>query len=116
MLPRSTKAPSRLEYHLLLALAERPLHGYLLAETIEEESGGALVARAGSLYRVIARLMAAGLLVEVELVEGRPNPGLPRREYALTAAGRKALTAETRRLERTAAVARHRLGLARGRP
>ena len=43
---------SLLEYHLLLALASGPLHGYAIAERVAAESSGALQPRAGSLYRV----------------------------------------------------------------
>jgi DNA-binding PadR family transcriptional regulator len=109
------EGPSPLEYHLLLALAGGPLHGYALAEAIAAESRGAIAPRAGSLYRVLARLVAAGLVVETA-TDAEPHPGLPRRAYALTAAGRRAFAAETRRLEQTVAVARQRLTPARGRP
>ena len=43
------------------------------------------------------------------------HPGVPRRYYALTAAGRRALGAEAARLRAAAAMAEKRLGLARGR-
>ena len=72
--------------------------------------------RAGSLYRVIARLVTARWVVETEPAgEPPPHPGLARRYYALTAAGKRALAAEAQRLERTAAVAQERLRVVRGR-
>jgi PadR family transcriptional regulator len=105
-----------LEYHVLLALAAGPLHGYAIKDAVAAESDGALTPRAGSLYRVIARLLAARLLVEVHPGPAAPpHPGVPRRYYTITAAGRRALSAEALRLQRTAAVAQKRLGLARGR-
>jgi PadR family transcriptional regulator PadR len=109
---------SSLEYHLLLALAGGPLHGYAIAERIDAESGGTLKPRAGSLYRVIARLVTLGLVAEsgAEPRDEVAHPGLARRYYALSARGRRALADETQRLKRTAAVAEKRLGLAaRGR-
>ena len=106
---------SLLEYHLLLALASGPLHGYAIAERVAGESSGALQPRAGSLYRVIARLVGLGLVAESEAEPQVAHPGLARRYYALTARGRHALADETQRLKRTAAVAEKRLGLARGR-
>jgi len=106
---------SLLEYHLLLTLASGPLHGYAIAERIAAESSGALQPRAGSLYRVIARLIASGLLAESDGEAKQAHPGLARRYYTLTGAGRRALADETRRLKHTAAVAEKRLGLARGR-
>jgi DNA-binding PadR family transcriptional regulator len=64
---------------------------------------------------VIARLMGAGLVVESEAEKEAPHPGLARRYYALTGAGRRLLAEEARRLKQAAAVAEKRLGLARGR-
>jgi DNA-binding PadR family transcriptional regulator len=106
---------SLLEYHVLLALASGALHGYAVAERVAEESAGTLQPRAGSLYRVIARLIGAGLVVESEAADETPHRGLARRYYALTGAGRRSLAAEARRLKEAAAVAEKRLGLARGR-
>lgn|SRR5512147_917603 len=104
-----------LEYHVLLALAAGPRHGYAIKDAVAAESGGVLTPRAGSLYRVIARLLSTRLVTEVEPADAPPHPGVPRRYYAITAAGRRALSAEAQRLERIASVAQKRLGLARGR-
>jgi DNA-binding PadR family transcriptional regulator len=107
---------STLEFHVLLALASAPLYGYAIKDAVATESAGALTPRAGSLYRVLARLMTSGLVAEGKPAdEPEPHPGLARRYYALTAAGRKALAAEAARLKRTAAVAEKRLRLAQGR-
>jgi PadR family transcriptional regulator, regulatory protein PadR len=109
-------APSNLEYHVLLALAGGPLHGYALAAAVAEESGGTVRPRAGSMYRVIARLMNTGLVDEAEPAERvDPHPGLARKYYALTAAGRAALQAESRRLRDAVTLAERRLREARGR-
>jgi len=51
---------SPIEYHVLLALVDGPLYGYAIKGRVEEDSDGALAPRAGSLYRIIARLMSAG--------------------------------------------------------
>lgn len=105
-----------LEYHVLLALAAGPRHGYAIKDAVAAESAGAIAPRAGSLYRVVARLLTARLVAEVEPGADAPShPGVPRRYYALTAAGRRALGAEAARLRAAAAMAEKRLGLARGR-
>ncbi|HYC33882.1 MAG TPA: helix-turn-helix transcriptional regulator [Gemmatimonadales bacterium] len=105
---------SGLEYHVLLALAGGPLHGYAVKQRVESESDGSLAPQPGSLYRVIARLITAGLVAETEPArEPEPHPGLARRYYALTAAGRRALAAEARRLKGAAALAEKRLRTAR---
>jgi DNA-binding PadR family transcriptional regulator len=105
---------NRLDYHVLLALAAGPLHGYAVKQRIEEESGGGLTPQAGSLYRVIARLMTSGLVAETDPAGPEsPHPGLARRYYALTGAGRRALAAEAGRLKGAAALAEKRLRAAR---
>ena len=106
---------SLLEYHVLLALASGALHGYAIAERVAAESAGALRPRAGSLYRVIARLVSEGFVAESEGESDVSHPGLARRYYTLTGAGRRTLAEEARRLKQVAAVAEKRLGLARGR-
>ena len=105
---------SDLDYHVLLALAGGPLHGYAVKQRVEAESDGTVAPRPGSLYRVLARLMSAGLVTETD-PKGPlpPHPGLARRYYALTAAGRRALAAEARRLKGAAALAEKRLRAAR---
>lgn len=104
---------SNLEYHVLLALADGALYGYALKEAVVEESGGALTPRAGSLYRVLARLMSRGFVEEVEPDDPvEPHPGLDRKYYALTARGRQALGREATRLRDAAVLAEQRLGLA----
>jgi DNA-binding PadR family transcriptional regulator len=104
---------SLLEFHVLLALADGALHGWAVAERVTADSGGTQRPRAGSLYRVIARLMAAGWVAESRGGGDTPHPGLPRRYYTLTAAGRKALGEESMRLRQAAAVALKRLGTSR---
>jgi PadR family transcriptional regulator, regulatory protein PadR len=100
---------SLLEYHVLLALADGDLHGFGIAEKVAVDSGGTLEPRAGSLYRVIARLMGQGWVDETAAEDATPHPGLPRRYYGLTAAGRRTLANEAARLRQTAAVALKRL-------
>jgi DNA-binding PadR family transcriptional regulator len=108
---------STLEYHVLLAMADGPLYGYAIKDAVEHESAGALTPRAGSLYRVLARLMASGLVAEAEPAEAAPpHPGLARKYYGLTGSGRAALAAEARRLKGAAALAEERLRVAEGRP
>jgi PadR family transcriptional regulator, regulatory protein PadR len=107
---------STLEYHVLLALASGPLYGYAVKDAVAAESAGTLTPRAGSLYRVIARLMSDSLVKEAAPAgELPPHPGLARRYYALTASGRAELLAETRRIKRAATIAEKRLGVAQGR-
>lgn len=102
---------SLLEYYVLLSLASAPMHGYAIKDAVARESAGGLTPLAGTLYRVIARLMADGLVREAAAA-AEPHPGLARRYYALTAGGRRALAAETAQLKRAVALAHKRLGIA----
>jgi DNA-binding PadR family transcriptional regulator len=115
-MPETNKAALRaLEYHVLLALAEGPLYGYAIVQAVRTESDGKVAPRAGSLYRVLARLMSWGLVEEaVPSGAAEPHPGLERRYYALTRQGSNALTDEARRLRRVANLAARRLGIADG--
>lgn len=108
---------TNLEYHVLLALAEGPLYGYAIKDAIERESAGTLTPRAGSMYRVIARLMTQGWVDESDAPGSmEPHPGLARRWYGLTPHGRTALASEARRLKGAAGLAEERLRIAEGRP
>jgi DNA-binding PadR family transcriptional regulator len=103
---------STLEYHVLLALASGPAHGYAIRDAVEGESAGTLTPRPGTLYRVISRLLAEGLAYETEPEEDPgPHPGRSRRYYALSLDGRAALAKEARRLRGAAALAEERLRL-----
>jgi DNA-binding PadR family transcriptional regulator len=110
---RGALSLSLTEFHVLLALADGALHGWAIAERVAADSGGTIRPRAGSLYRVIARLMAEGCVTEKRADDATPHPGLPRRYYALTAAGRRSLEGESTRLRHAAAVAMRRLGASR---
>jgi len=101
-----------LDYHVLLALAGEPLYGYAITEAVEAESSGAVVPGAGTLYRVLARLVTWGF-VEERNGEDEAHPGRPRRWYGLTREGRRALADESRRLGEVAELAMRRLGMGR---
>lgn len=87
--------------HVLLALAEGPLHGYAVMRRVEEDSG--IEMGPGTVYGSIQRLEDQGLVRERE-----DRGGARRRVYELTPSGRKALDAEATRLARLAALAHER--------
>jgi DNA-binding PadR family transcriptional regulator len=82
---------------ILLLLAERPTYGVDLVERLEERSGGSVRLNAGSLYRLIARLVDDGLLMPNEEGPAAATPGAPRKVYAVTEDGRALLRAEAKR-------------------
>lgn len=101
------KEPMREPTFLVLtALVDAPKHGYAILEEVRQISEGRVNLRAGTLYAVLDRLRADGLL-EVdreELVNSRL-----RRYYRLTALGATQLAEETARLRRNADAATVRL-------
>lgn len=87
-------------YQILLALADRELHGYAIIREIRERTGGEVDLTASTLYGALKRLEEDGLIGEAE---GRPDPLLDdsrRRYYRVTPRGRTVARAEANRLER----------------
>lgn len=107
---------SAVDFHVLLVLARRTLHGYAILKGIEAESGSAVSPEVGSLYRVLARMMADGLVEETEAPASAPrvHRGRSRRYYRLTREGRALLKAEARRLASVVEIARNRAILPEG--
>jgi DNA-binding PadR family transcriptional regulator len=91
--------------HILLALSTEERHGYGIMKQVDRESHGKVKMGPGTLYGSIGRMMAAGLVRESDK---RPDPDLDderRIYYAITGAGRRALTAELDRYREVVAVA-----------
>jgi len=96
---------SPITYHILLALASRDRHGYLIRKDVEEQTNGSLRLGPATVYTAIRRLEDGGLIEESP---HRPDADLDdarRRYYRLTRAGRAALLAETERMQATVAFA-----------
>jgi len=84
--------------HILLALADRDRHGYAIMQEVERLTDGAARMGPGTLYGTIKRMIASGLLEELD---ERPDPELDderRRYYRATPLGRAVLAAETARM------------------
>jgi DNA-binding PadR family transcriptional regulator len=92
-------------FHILLALADRELHGYGIMKQVEVDTHGKMQMGPGTLYGSIKRMLAAGLIEESD---ERPDPILDderRRYYRLTGFGHKVLAAEMGRLSEALEVA-----------
>ncbi|MFI6601260.1 PadR family transcriptional regulator [Nonomuraea sp. NPDC050536] len=90
----------------LTALVGEPLHGYGIVQEVDRLSGGRVSLKIGSLYGVLDRLAAEGL---VELDREEAVQGRLRRYYRLTDAGAGVLEAEAARLAEHARTATARL-------
>jgi DNA-binding PadR family transcriptional regulator len=87
---------THLGFHVLLALADAPLHGYAIVRAVRERSGGAVDPGTGSFYSVIHGLSDQGLIAEADHPDGEDDR---RRYYAVTPLGRAVLRAEAARLK-----------------
>lgn len=96
---------SDLEFHVLLALGDGPLHGYAIGKDVEERSGGRLDPSTGALYQVLRRMADAGF---VTAADGPDDTDTRRKYFALTAAGKRAAAAEAARLAALVRIARKR--------
>ena len=100
---------SATDFHVLLVLTEGDLYGYAIMKAVEAQSGGTVSPEIGSLYRVLARLMAIGLVTEVGgPAAGETHRGRPRKYYAITPQGREVARAEAARLSQLVDLARGR--------
>lgn len=77
------------ELLVLAQLEEEPRHGYDIAMRIEQRSNGAVVFNVASLYPILYRLEAQGIISGWWVEQAGQRR---RRFYKLTAAGRKKLT------------------------
>jgi len=79
-----------IQFLLLRILYEQPMHGYQLLEEIERRSAGCHKVEPGSLYTILRRLEAGGL---VKSKWEKTNAGPDKRVYKVTDDGAKALQA-----------------------
>ena len=111
MSARKSPAPAPLEPHwfqILLALADRDLHGLAVMNDVLERTGGRMRLWPGMLYRALGRLADMNLVVEIEPPDGAAAAGGRPRFFRITAAGRRACAAEAERLAGFVEVARRK--------
>jgi len=101
-MPKMTEAA----FLVLTALVREPRHGYGIVREVEELSEGRVQLKIGTLYGVLDRMAADGM---VKLDREEVHNGRLRRYYRLTEPGARALEAEALRLAGHAEAARERL-------
>ena len=93
-------------FHVLVALADGDTHGYAILKEVEQLTRGSVRLSTGTLYGIIKRLLADGLIRETGV---RTTTGDDRRRsYVLTPFGKDVARAEAARLEQTIAIARRK--------
>jgi DNA-binding PadR family transcriptional regulator len=90
-------------FHILLALADGPRHGYAIMQAVEATAAGEPPMGPGTIYGSLQRMEAAGLVKE--LVTRTADR---RRMFTLLPAGRRALAQEAERLARLTALVREK--------
>jgi DNA-binding PadR family transcriptional regulator len=93
-------------FHVLVALADGGGHGYAIMKEVEELTGGTVRLSTGTLYGIIKRLLADGLIRETSAAAAGGDER--RRSYSLTPFGKDVARAEAARLEQTIAIARRK--------
>jgi PadR family transcriptional regulator, regulatory protein PadR len=89
--------PGTLEMLILATLKREPLHGYAIAQRIQQKSDELLHVEEGSLYPALQRLLIEGWVSDKWGVSARNRRV---RVYTLTPAGRKQLGREITRVGR----------------
>src|SRR5258708_32682708 len=91
-MPKPDSLQGSLDLLVLKILSRRPrLHGYAIMSAIRDMSGEVLRAEEGSLYPALHRMEEAGWIRAEWIIK---DTGRRARLYALTAPGKKQLTAE----------------------
>lgn len=95
-------------HHILLTLLQGERHGYAIMQAVEQITDGAVRMGPGTLYGAIKRLLDNGLVEEAEEHDD-PAADERRRYYRISADGRRAVVAETARLQRLVTFAKAHL-------
>jgi PadR family transcriptional regulator PadR len=102
----TTRAVTEPAFFILTALVDAPRHGYGIVGEVEQLSQGRVRLKVGTLYGVLDRLVADGL---VELDREEVQQGRLRRYYRLTEPGGRYLAAEAQRQAANGRIAAERL-------
>lgn len=101
---KNDSLPGSLDMLILKTLSRGNLHGYAIAQIIQQTSGDEILIEEGSLYPALQRLELNGW---VDGTWGLTPNNRKARIYQLTPSGRKQLTRETQRYKQlTLAIAR----------
>jgi DNA-binding PadR family transcriptional regulator len=96
--PRDTPALEPHWFQILLALADRDLHGLGIMNEVLERTGGRMRLWPAMLYRNLARLVDQEMVIEIETPPDARTAGGRPRFFRITSLGRRACGAEAQRL------------------
>ncbi len=101
-------ALDKMDFYILLAISDQPLHGYAISERIAADSSGSALIAPTNLYRYIYRLEESGLITPV--LEAASDAPTRKKRYQLTTFGRRHLKAEAICLADATKIALERIG------
>ena len=84
--------------HILIAIGPDARHGYAIMTEVASLTEGAVRLAPGTLYTNIKRLLAAGLIEEVDPRQASDSDDPRRRYYRLTTVGRGVVADEVNRM------------------
>jgi DNA-binding PadR family transcriptional regulator len=93
-------------FNVLLALVDGEKHGYAILKEVDEQTQGEVRLSTGTLYGIIKRLLAEGLIAESRTRPVAEMDDSRRRYYRVTEAGREVAAAEAVRMEKLIARAK----------
>ena len=95
-------------FQILLALCDRDLHGLAIMQEVLARTGGRMRLWPAMLYRNLARLAEAELVIEIDAPSDAELRGGRPRFYRITPPGRRACAAEAQQLEGYVTAARQK--------
>jgi len=93
-------------FQVLLALGDGEKHGYAILKDVEQQTSGEVRLSTGTLYAIIKRLVAEGIIEESRNRPPAEDDDQRRRYYRLTSFGREVTVAEAERMEKLIRTAR----------
>jgi DNA-binding PadR family transcriptional regulator len=96
-------------FYVLLVLLHGESHGYAIMRDAAEHSARRVELQAGALYRLLARLLDDGLVVESQRRPAADADDERRRYYRITNLGKRVIAADAERMAALAEAARRAL-------
>jgi DNA-binding PadR family transcriptional regulator len=93
-------------FYVLLVLLSGERHGYAIMREVAGRSDGRVELQAGALYRLLARMLDDGLVVESQRRPAADADDERRRYYRVTALGKRTIAADAERMASLAEAAR----------
>jgi len=93
-------------FYVLLVLLSGERHGYAIMREVAGRSDGRVELQAGALYRLLARMLDDGVVVESQRRPAADADDERRRYYRVTALGKRTIAADAERMASLAEAAR----------